>query len=417
MTNLIGVVTTPTLDDDGSDVERSIESEFPGIFTPFLPARPFLAVQVAGRDEEPTLALVFSTQWRSSVTPVLVKIDVEIKETPSKSYTKITHSDVRRLVPHTDRGHYDVLDVYGSTILLHASSPLMPSHPLVATVEDVKVPFEVVAKFQKVACANARPSVLEKVPSCKWEILTIQPEGTIGEHHSYEAIFLTPAAEHAGGDPKMPLVLQAHGGPHSCSNTSYSHIYAFLLSLGYAVLLVNYRGSTGFGSNLLQSLPGKCGTQDIKDVVQALQEVIKLGAVDADRVVYSGGSHGGFIGAHLLGQYPEAVQAAAIRNPAVSLSSMIGSTDIPDWCYVEAGLPLPKNGTSAYRAPNEEELVQMYRASASQYTKNIKAPVLLLIGAQDKRVPPSVGKEFYYALRAEGVKTKMLWYSVSIFAC
>ena len=48
-------------------------------------------------------------------------------------------------------------------------------------------------------------------------------------------------------------------------------------------------------------------------------------------LLYIGGSHGGFLTAHLIGQYPDVFKVAAMRNPVIDISSMLGSTDIPDW--------------------------------------------------------------------------------------
>jgi acylaminoacyl-peptidase len=63
------------------------------------------------------------------------------------------------------------------------------------------------------------------------------------------------------------------GGPHSVFNTSYLSLLSFYCIQGYAVLLVNFRGSIGYGEANVKSLPGKCGDQDVKDV-QVMQYII-----------------------------------------------------------------------------------------------------------------------------------------------
>lgn len=150
------------------------------------------------------------------------------------------------------------------------------------------------------------------------------------------SVLLLP--EHAQHE-KVPLIVVPHGGPHTCMPTSYERAglsYGFLCKQGgYAVLHVNFRGSTGFGQAALESLAGNAGSLDVEDVVAATRAVIDKGFVDANRVGVCGGSHGGFLAGHLIGQHPDLFKVAAMRNPCTNIASMATATDIPDWCYVE----------------------------------------------------------------------------------
>ena len=144
------------------------------------------------------------------------------------------------------------------------------------------------------------------------------------------------------GTKKRPLIVSVHGGPHSCTPTSYSAALAFLAARGFAILSVNYRGSTGFGKEMLDSLPGKIGSQDVDDVLRAIEVCCTAHNVDRERVAVVGGSHGGFLGAHLVARAPQLFKAAALRNPVTNLGAMVGSSDIPDWVACEgaaAGTP------------------------------------------------------------------------------
>ena len=206
-----------------------------------------------------------------------------------------------------------------------------------------------------------------------------------------------------------PLIVVPHGGPHSCTSTIYMPAYAYLCAQGYAILHVNYRGSTGFGQRALESLPGNVGNIDVKDLVNAVETVVNAGWVDGDRVGVCGGSHGGFLAAHCIGQYPDVFKAAAMRNPVTNIATMTTATDISDWCFVEA-LGCGYYNPRKFRGATPDELQVMWEASPIKCADRVVAPTLIALGMVDQRVPPSQGMEFYHTLRSNGVKTKLLMY-------
>ena len=219
----------------------------------------------------------------------------------------------------------------------------------------------------------------------------------------------TPASRSwdASTPEPRPLVVMPHGGPHSCTRLAYSAPMAFLASLGYAVLAPNYRGSTGFGADALASLPGNCGTQDVEDVIACTRAFLDdpEHALDRGRVAVVGGSHGGFLGAWLVAAAPDLFRAAALRNPVTNIATMVGVTDIPDWCAVEAGA---RDANAPPASP--ETLATLFRASPASKIDAIDAPVLVAVGLKDRRVPPSQGIEFYHALKKRGKDASLLVY-------
>ncbi|TYK30175.1 acylamino-acid-releasing enzyme [Cucumis melo var. makuwa] len=229
---------------------------------------------------------------------------------------------------------------------------------------------------------------------------------TKGASEPFEAIFVS--SKSVKGNELNPLIVNLHGGPHSTSISSFSKSLAFLSSIGFNLLVVNYRGSLGFGEEALQSLPGKIGTQDVNDVLTALDHIIDKGLASSSKVAVLGGSHGGFLTTHLIGQAPDRFVAAAARNPVCNLALMVGTSDIPDWCYVEC---YGKEGKNHYtEAPSAEHLTHLYNKSPILHVSKVKTPTIFLLGAKDLRVPFSNGLQYARALREKGVEVKVIMF-------
>jgi acylaminoacyl-peptidase len=241
---------------------------------------------------------------------------------------------------------------------------------------------------------------------CSIEILSDPPKvDGVDFDLPVQSVLLLPDREKY---PNPPVIVVPHGGPHSCSTAAYLPSYAYLCSHGgYALLMVNYRGSTGFGQASIEALPTNIGELDVKDVIAATLQLKESGLVDPDRIGICGGSHGGFLTGHCTGQYPDLFKAAAMRNPVVNIPSMVSATDICDWCYVEA---CGKYNWGEFRPPSQDELRIMWEKSPVRYAENVKTPTLVALGLSDLRVPPSQGKEWYHTLRAKGVPSKLLVY-------
>nr|KAF6419872.1 acylaminoacyl-peptide hydrolase [Molossus molossus] len=218
----------------------------------------------------------------------------------------------------------------------------------------------------------------ELIPDISWSIRVLQPppeqENMQYAGLDFEAILLQPS------DPpdktQVPMVVMPHGGPHSSFVTAWMLFPAMLCKMGFAVLLVNYRGSTGFGQDSILSLPGNVGHQDVKDV-----------------------------------QYPETYGACVARNPVINIASMLGSTDIPDWCVVEAGFPYSNDCL-----PDFSMWAEMLNKSPIKYTPQVKTPLLLMLGQKDRRVPFKQGIEYYRALKTRNVPVRLLLYPKSTHA-
>jgi len=238
----------------------------------------------------------------------------------------------------------------------------------------------------------------------EWAVMSILPEG---ETLSFDALLVESksAKAKAVAGKKVPLVLYPHGGPHSNQGVDFYPSPTLLALHGYAVLIVNYRGSTGYGQGPLESLCGKIGRQDVDDLVLAAKQCLDACPhIDKDSMVACGGSHGGFLSLHLVGQFPNMFKAAAVRNPVTNIASMFGVTDIPDWCFTEIGVQ------TAYSQPTAEQYTIAIEKSPMAHLSKVSSPVLLLVGGSDRRVPPSQSKEYFHGLRDRGADCEMRWY-------
>jgi dipeptidyl aminopeptidase/acylaminoacyl peptidase len=250
-------------------------------------------------------------------------------------------------------------------------------------------------------------------------LLQVAPEGEKSDPlHIFEALLLMPqesapsglssptsSSSSSSSSTLPPLILVPHGGPHSNFTTEFIMGYAYLAVSGFALLLVNYRGSSAFGQAVMETLPGKCGAQDVKDCMSALNAVLKYNIVDPKQICVFGGSHGGFLTTHLIGQYPDVFVSAATRNPVVNIAHMAACTDIPDWCFSEVGLPYNER-----TVPSPDDYALMFRCSPIAHLQRVKTPILIMLGNNDWRVPMTQSLDYYKALKARGVQTRMLVY-------
>ena len=246
----------------------------------------------------------------------------------------------------------------------------------------------------------------EAAPACSGTVRPLEfsrPEPAELAALSYSGLLVMPP----DGPAAAPLVLFPHGGPHGVITDSWSSHVALFCQLGLAVLLINYRGSTGAGERSLHALPGHVGSLDVADCEYAARQVLasESARLDAGRVAAYGGSHGGFLVTHLSGQHPDLVRAVVARNPVCDIASMLGGTDIPDWNYVESGEQYDPR-----LVPTPARLATMLGCSPVSHVAAVRAPTLLMLGTADRRVPDYQAFCYGEALRQRGVPTEVRVY-------
>ncbi|XP_021822050.1 acylamino-acid-releasing enzyme-like isoform X4 [Prunus avium] len=322
----------------------------------------------------------------------------------------VLSGEVIRISPTDSNSSWSVLTLDGNNIVAVSSSPVDVPHINYGYLVD-KESKSTAWSWQNVPsptneCSEKVKSLLSSLQFSimKIPLRDVSDSVTKGAAKPFEAIFVSSKTKR--NDPFDPLIVILHGGPHAVSLSSFSKSLGFLSSIGFNLLLVNYRGSLGFGEEALQSLLGKVGSQDVNDVLVAIDHVIDLGLASPSKLAVLGGSHGGFLTTHLIGQAPDKFVAAVARNPVCNLTLMVGTTDIPDWVYVEAYGSEGKN--SFTDAPSAEHLTLFQSKSPIAHVSKVKTPTLFLLGAQDLRVPVSTGLQYARALKEKGVPVKVI---------
>lgn len=289
----------------------------------------------------------------------------------------------------------------GGRFLLQCSGPARPPSLLIDDIsrfDDAPVVlFSVSLPTEDLAALGIQSTIL-RVPG------TALTETESLDTRDIEAILIQPgkqSATQASGLP--PCILFPHGGPHSTTTTDWSAALTATVLSGYSVVLPNYHGSLGRSPFFVTSLMGRCGQLDVSDCLKTIDHVISLGIASKDNVYYQGGSHGGFIGTHLLSREPHRWKAVALRNPVTHIGDMWSDTDIPDWCLSEVGEDYAFDNPPTHLG--EERYGKLEDASPLPYVENdsggeVLPPTLLLVASSDQRVPPTQGLSLYHSLRA-----------------
>jgi dipeptidyl aminopeptidase/acylaminoacyl peptidase len=213
-----------------------------------------------------------------------------------------------------------------------------------------------------------------------------------------EGLLTYPAGYQAGR--RVPLILNVHGGPTGVFQQTFvggRGVYpiATFAARGYAVLRPNPRGSSGYGLEFRRANVKDWGGADFQDLMTGVDKVIEMGVADPERLGVMGWSYGGFMTTWIVTQ-TKRFKAASAGAPVTNLMSFTGTADIP------AFIP-------DYFGGQFWEASDLYQKHSPMFNvKGVTTPTLIEHGDADIRVPISQGLEFYHALKAQGVPTRML---------
>ncbi len=192
-------------------------------------------------------------------------------------------------------------------------------------------------------------------------------------------------------DAKPPLVVMAHGGPTGCAIADAHLAVQFWTTRGFAVLDVNYRGSTGFGRGYRERLRGMWGVRDVADCVAAARHAAAAGIVDARRMIIRGASAGGFTVLCALA-FHDLFAAGASHYGVADVEALVHDTHAFESHYDRFLF-----GEHDDPRPLWRERSPLFAAS------RIGAPVIFFQGSDDPVVPAAQTEALVAALRARGV--------------
>jgi dipeptidyl aminopeptidase/acylaminoacyl peptidase len=186
---------------------------------------------------------------------------------------------------------------------------------------------------------------------------------------------------------KYPLILDIHGGPHTAYGYVFDHEFQWMAAKGYVVLYPNPRGSTSYGQDFGNIIQYHYPGDDFKDLMAGVDEVLKRGYVDAKKLGVTGGSGGGLLTNWVIG-HTDRFAAAVSQRDIASWS---------DWWY-SADFTLYQ--ASWFKLPPFEDPQDYVNRSPITYIKNVKTPLMLVLGEADYRTPPGAGgEEMFRALK------------------
>ena len=347
-------------------------------------------------------------RWHDGLTTQVLSVDAELGGAlwnPGLSTYALTGDG--RAVLRLSRNTVDqlaVLDLHSGSLqvldlpfVAFASIGLLDAHTafaLVGSADDVPALVTVDLRsgtHQVVRRAGAAPVGPSHISSPQAIEFMTQP-GADGQARTAHAWFYAP---HSPGHQPLPgerppLMVVLHGGPTSHSGRALKISIQFWTSRGFAVVDVNYGGSTGYGRAYRERLRGEWGVVDLQDAVAAVDHLVGQGLVDGARVVIRGGSAGGFTVLSALA-FTDRFAAGINYYGVADLESLASDTHKFESRYLDSLVaPLPA-GRQIY-----------LDRSPTHHMARCKAALITFQGSDDRAVPPQQSRAIVAAARAAG---------------
>jgi dipeptidyl aminopeptidase/acylaminoacyl peptidase len=296
----------------------------------------------------------------------------------------ILDSETRELIdldlPYTAIGYPEIV-AEGSRIVFIAGAPTIPDQ--VVSLDFTTRSIDVLRESDRLVIDVDSVSVARPIAFPTTDGLTAYAL----HHPPCNSAFVAPT------DERPPLIVMSHGGPTSATTALLDPEIQFWTTRGFAVVDVNYGGSTGYGREYRRRLNGNWGVVDTVDCINAAKYLISRGEVDGDRLLIRGGSAGGYT----------TLCALTFHEDFSAGASYYGISDLEPFAR--------EGGTHKFESKYEHTLVGPYPEAAETYrarspihfVDRISCPMILLQGDEDLVVPPAQSELMVTALKAKGL--------------
>ncbi len=294
------------------------------------------------------------------------------------------------------------LSRHSGAIALVASSSRIPARIITCQPEPMPLP-------ETLAADPTAPSIQVLVPQTSGGVRVIRRSSTenllpdqLAETRPIEwkghdgdtvyGLYSAPTSDRCEGIGVPPLIVQVHGGPTSQTTAGYSDRTQFFTSRGFAVLEVNYRGSTGYGRAYMNKLRKSWGLYDVEDAASGANHLVKEGLADRSRLVIMGGSAGGFTVYQSLIDKPGFYKAGVCLYGVANQFGLAMDTHKFEERYLDLLLgPLPQ-ASDLYR-----------QRSPVFHADKINDPIIIFQGEIDQVVPRNQSDAIVASLKGRGV--------------
>ncbi|MCB1106681.1 MAG: S9 family peptidase [Chlamydiia bacterium] len=277
---------------------------------------------------------------------------------------------------------YDGITSRGNTLYFLGSSPTEMKGLIEYDIETTN--WKVLRKSKE---ANIDPAYLSLPETIEFP--------TEGNQKAY-AFYYPPTNKDYLPSDLPPLIVRSHGGPTAQVSNSLSLEIQFWTSRGFALLDVNYGGSTGFGREYRNRLKGNWGIVDVDDCCNGALYLAEKGLVDKNRMAIKGGSAGGYTTLAAL-TFRNVFKAGASYYGVSDLEALVADTHKFESQYLEGLI-----------GPYPEAKNRYVELSPIHHTDQLSCPVILFQGEEDKIVPPSQAEMMFDALNQKKIPVAYL---------